>query len=169
VINVIKYDIIEIEKCLKRNGRQFEYPNNINFVKPYDFAINYPIVIHGSKKTDELIEKTLTAFKRIFQIQNNKLNKTIALTIGWEMKDFEVKLSVFGKSSEIVKWMNTSGKIPVEYENFKVWLSNQRKWIYDNYEYSERDFNHLLKIHWCGRPGKWNLEGDLQRSFFRLL
>lgn len=145
VINVIEYDIIEIEKYLKRNGGQFEYPNNINFVKPYDFVTNYPIVIHGSNKTDELIEKTLTAFKTIFQIQNNKLNKTIALTIGWEMKDFEVRLSVFGKSSEIVKWLNTLGKIPVEYENFKVWLSNQRKWIYDNYEYSERDFSHLLK------------------------
>ena len=33
VINVIEYDIIEIEKYLKRNGGQIEYPNNINFVK----------------------------------------------------------------------------------------------------------------------------------------
>jgi hypothetical protein len=61
------------------------------------------------------------------------------------MKDFEVRLSVFGKSSEIVKWINSTGKVPVEYENFKVWLSNQRKWIYDNYNYSESDFSHLLK------------------------
>lgn len=145
VINVIEYDIIEIAKYLKRTGGQIEYPNNINFVKPYDFATNYPIIIHGSNKTEKLIEDTLTAFKTIFQIQNSNLNKTIALTIGWEMKDFEVRLSVFGKSSEIVKWLNTTGKVPVEYESFKVWLSNQRKWIYDNYNYTERDFSHLLK------------------------
>lgn len=145
VINVIEYDIIEIEKYLKRNSGQIEYPNNINFVKPYDFATNYPIIIHGSNKTDKLVEDTLTAFKTIFQIQNSNLNKTIALTIGWEMKDFEVRLSVFGKSSEIVKWLNSTGKVPVEYESFKVWLSNQRKWIYDNYNYSEKDFSHLLK------------------------
>lgn len=145
VINVIEYDIIEIEKYLKRNGGQLEYPNEINFVKPYDFSTNYPIIIHGSNKTDELIEDTLTAFKTIFQIQNNKLNKTIAFTIGWEMKDFEVRISVFGKSSEVVKWLNTKGKIPIEHADFKVWLSKQRKWIYDSYKYSERDFSHLLK------------------------
>lgn len=144
-MNIIEYDIIEIEKYLKRNGGQIEYPDDINFVKPYDFATNYPIIIHGSNKTDELIVTTLTAFKTIFQIQNSRLNKTIAFTIGWEMTDFEVRLSVFGKSSEIVKWLNSIYKIPVEYEDFKVWLSNQRQWIYDNYEYSERDFSHLLK------------------------
>jgi hypothetical protein len=144
-INVIEYDIIEIEKYLKRNGGQIEYPNDINFIKPYDSTTNYPIIIHGSNKTDKLIESTLTAFKTIFQIQNNKLNKTIAFTFGWEMKDFEVRLSVFGKSSEIVKWLNSIDKIPVEYETFKIWLSNQRKWIYDHYNYSERDFSHLLK------------------------
>lgn len=126
-INVIEYDIIEIEKYLKRNGGKIEYPNDINFVKPYDFTTNYPIIIHGSNKTDKLIEITISAFKTIFQIQNNKLNKTIAFTFGWEMKDFEVRLSVFGKSSEIVKWLNSIDKIPVEYETFKVWLSNQRK------------------------------------------
>lgn len=144
-INVVEYDIIEILKYLRRNGGQIEYPNKINFIKPYDFSTNYPTIIHGSNKTDELIQNTLTAFKTIFQIQNRKLNKTIAFTIGWEMKDFEIRLSVFGKSSEIVKWINTAEKIPIDYENFKVWLSNQRKWIYDNYKYSERDFSHLLK------------------------
>lgn len=144
-INVIEYDIIEIEKYLKRNDGQIEYPNNINFVKPYDFATNYPIIIHGSNKTDKLIVETLTAFRTIFQIQNSSLNKTIALTIGWEMEDFEVRLSVFGKSSEIVKWFNSVDKVPVEYEKFRIWLSNQRQWIYDNYKYSERDFSHLLK------------------------
>jgi hypothetical protein len=144
-INVIEYDIIEIEKYLKRNGGQIEYPIKINFVKPYDFSTNYPVIIHGSNKTGKLIDNTLTAFKTIFQIQNNELNKTVAFTIGWAMKDFEVRLSVFGKSSEIVKWLHSSDKIPIEYENFKVWLSNQRKYIYDNYKYSEKDFSHLLK------------------------
>jgi hypothetical protein len=144
-INVIEYDIIEIEKYLKRNDGRLEYPNEISFVKPFDFSTNYPIIIHGSDKTDELIENTLTAFKTIFHIQNEKLNKTIAFTIGWEMKDFEVRLSVFGKSSEIVKWLTTKERIPIDYENFKDWLSAQRKWIYDNYKYSERDFSHLLK------------------------
>ena len=145
VINVVEYDIIEIEKCLIRNGEQLEYPDKINFVKHYDFSTNYPIIVHGSNETDELLQNTLKAFKTIFQIQNSKLNKTIAFTIGWEMKDFEVRLSVFGKSSEIVKWLNTTDKIPIDYENFKVWLSNQRRWIYDNYEYCGRDFSHLLK------------------------
>ena len=145
VVNIIEYDIIEIEKYLKRINGQLEYPNNINFVKPFDFTTNYPTIIHGSNKTEKLIADTLTAFKTIFQIQNSNLNKTIALTIGWEMKEFEVRFSIFGKSSEIVKWLNSIGKVPVEYENFKVWLSDQRKWIYDNYNYSERDFSHLLK------------------------
>lgn len=144
-INVLEYDIIEIVKYLRRNEGQIEYPDNINFVKPYDFSTNYPVIIHGANNTDKLLENTLLAFKTIFEIQNNTLNKTITFTIGWEMKDFEVRLSVFGKSSEIVKWFDAMNNIPVDYENFKIWLAQQRKWIYDNYQYNERDFSNMLK------------------------
>jgi hypothetical protein len=61
------------------------------------------------------------------------------------MESFEIRLSIFGKSSEIVKWLNLNESIPIEYENFKKWLIQQRKWIYDNYDYKEKDFSFLLK------------------------
>lgn len=144
-INVLEYDIIEIEKHLKRNGSKIDYPDEINFIKPFDFYTNYPIILHSSDNTPFLVQKTIEAFKTIFQIQNKTLNKTISFTIGWEMQDFEVRLSVFGKSSEIVKWLNTFDTIPADYLNFRLWLIKQRKWIYDNYDYHEKDFTHLLK------------------------
>lgn len=145
-IKVLEYDILEIEKYLKREGSEFEYPENINFVKPFDYYTNYPIIIHGSSiSKEQSINKTLAAFKTIFQKQNLSLNKTISLTIGWEMKDFEVRLSIYGKSSEIVKWLNLNENIPVEYETFRKWLIEQRDWVNNNYEYIEKDFTHLLK------------------------
>src|SRR5690606_35519261 len=63
VINVLEYDIIEIEKYLKRNGATIEYPTNINFIKPFDFYTNYPIILHRSHETQNSISITLEAFK----------------------------------------------------------------------------------------------------------
>lgn len=145
ILEVLEYDIIEIEKYLKRNGETIEYPNNVKFVKPFDFYTNYPIILHGSNNTSKLLQKTLEAFKTILTIQNQNLNKTISFTIGWEMKEFEVRVSVFGKSSEIVKWLNLNPNIPIEYEKFREWMILQRSWIYENYEYVEKDLTNLLK------------------------
>lgn len=144
-LNILEYDILEIGKYLTRIGEELEYPDKVNFVKPFDFTTNYPIVLHGSKNNKSLIQNTLKAFKTIFEFQNKNLNKTICFTIGWEMEDFETRLSIFGKSSEIVKWLNLNESIPIKYEDFKDWLGQQRKWIYDNYNYLEKDFSHLLK------------------------
>lgn len=145
VLSVLEYDIIEIEKYLKRVGHNLDYPKDIRFVKPFDFYSNYPIILHGSNETDDLLLKTKDAFQTIFTIQNETLNKTISFTLGWEMEKFEVRLSVFGKSSEIVKWLKTISDIPVEYEKFRNWLVQQKSWIYDHYNYSGKDFSHLLK------------------------
>lgn len=37
------------------------------------------------------------------------------------------------------------GEIPVDYCEFKNWLVKQKKWIYNTYGYSDKDFFHLLK------------------------
>lgn len=144
-LNILEYDILEIEKYLIRIGEKLDYPDKVNFVKPFDFTTNYPIILHGSKDSESLIQNTLKAFKTIFELQNKTMNKTICFTIGWEMEGFETRLSVFGKSSEIVKWLNLNENIPIKYEDFKDWLSQQRKWIYDNYNYLGKNFSHLLK------------------------
>lgn len=102
-------------------------------------------MLHGSKNTEQLISTTLDAYRSIFEIQNLKLNKTISFTIAWEMAEFEVRLSVFGKSSEIVKWLKKNQSIPVDYLPFREWLKQQCKWIYDNYEYKQNDFLHLVQ------------------------
>lgn len=96
-----------------------KYPEEVQFVKPFDFYTNYPIVIHGSNNTAQLVTDTLGAHGSIFEIQNKKLNKTISVTTGWEMGDFEVRFSIFGKSSEITKWLNINEQIPIEYSSFK--------------------------------------------------
>lgn len=145
VLNVLEYDITEIEKYLIGIGEKLEYPSEINFVKPFDFLTNYPIILHGSANTERLIHNTLNAFKTIFEIQNLRMNKTISFTIGWEMADFEMRLSIFGKSSEIFKWLTLNENIPTEYISFRKWLIYQREWLYQKYNYNERDFSHLLK------------------------
>lgn len=144
-IDVLEYDVIEICKVLKRQGEELNLPANVNFLKPFDFYTNYPLILHGSNGTSQLLEKTFEAYKLIFELQNKVMNKTIALSVAWEMNDFEVRMSVLGKSSEIVKWLTQMDKIPVDYVEFKKWLVDQKEWIYNNYGYNGQDFFHLLK------------------------
>lgn len=144
-LTTLEYDIIEISKYLNRIGERIDYPEEINFVKPYDLYTNYPIVLHGNNDTENHLNKTLQAFQAVFEKQNKNLNKTISFTIAWEMESFETRLSVFGKCSEIIKWFLAAEPIPAKYEDFRVWTVQQRKWIYETYEYSDRDFSHLLK------------------------
>ena len=144
-ISVAEYDIVEIGKYLNRIGESIDYPSGINFVKPYDLYTNYSTILHGSNETENHLKKTIQAFKAIFEIQNKNLNKTISFTIAWEMENFETRLSIFGKSSEIVKWLNTFEQIPVQYEEFRIWLIAQKKWIGESYQYSDRNFSHLLR------------------------
>ncbi|MTG98814.1 hypothetical protein GJV76_11845 [Myroides sp. BIT-d1] len=143
-IECFEYDILEIAKIIKRNGGNLDYSKNIKFIKPYDFLTNYPIIIHGSNNTSELIKDTFNAFKLVFTEQNKTLNKTISLSIGWEMENFEVRLSVMGKSSEILKWMKSNSEIPTIYIDFKRWALLQQEWIYNNYAYQKKDYLHLL-------------------------
>lgn len=90
-IDVLEYDIIEIYKVLKRLGEKMDLPTNINFLKPFDFYTNYPLILHGSDNTGNLLQKTIEAYKLIFEVQNEVLNKTITLSVAWEMNDFEVR------------------------------------------------------------------------------
>lgn len=145
VLNVFECDIIEIEKYLKRFGGKIEYPDGVDFVKLFDFYSNYPIILHGAENKEENLRLTLEAFRFIFEKKNQSKDRTICFTLGYELEDFEVRLSVFGKSSEIVKWIEINPNIPVNYEEFRVWLIKQKKWIYDNYNYTKKDFSHILK------------------------
>lgn len=145
VMDILEYDIIEIEKYIKRSGGRLAYPDNIRFVKPFDFYTNYPFIIHGSGNTEELVKLTMQAYQSVIEIQNQKLNKTITFTIAWEMEKFEVRLSIFGRSSEIEKWLKHAGDIPVDYPSFRKWLKEQCEWVYSNYEYRKRDFLHLVQ------------------------
>ncbi|WP_241285467.1 hypothetical protein [Chryseobacterium arthrosphaerae] len=143
-LSVVEYDIIEIEKYLKRIGEKLIYSEDISFIKPFDFYTNYPIILHGSINTEKLVQNTLNAFKTIFNIQNQKINKTISFTLGWEMENFETRISVYGKSSEIIKWLELNPKVPIEYEEFRKWMIKQREWIY-TYNYKNKDLASILK------------------------
>jgi hypothetical protein len=139
ILRTLEYDIIEVEKYIRRAGGSLTYPADIEFVKPFDFCTNYPIILHGANNTGQLLTTTLNAFRHIFEIQNRTLNKTVSFTLTWEMPEFEVRLSFFGKSSELMKWLKTHESIPVDYPTFKEWLKEQRQWICDTYEYRNND------------------------------
>lgn len=144
-MDVVEYDVIEIKKALMRIGQDLHIPSDINFIKPYDFYTNYPIILHGKENTASLIEGTLKAFKMVFDSQHKYLNKSISFTLGWEMEGFETRLSFFGKCTELLKWLQINSSLPVVHDDFLKWLEVQRKWIYENYNGNNKDFNHLLK------------------------
>ena len=133
------------QKFTKIQREKIDYPENISFVKPLDFYTNYPIILHGSKDLAHKLKSTLDAFREILGKQNLTLNKTISISLAWEMTNFEVRISIFGKSSQILKWLKINTTIPVSYEDFQKWLIEQKNWIYSQYTYREMDFFHLLR------------------------
>ncbi len=144
-IDVVEYDIIEIKKILERVGETLIIPHEISFLKPYDFYTNFPTILHSVDNTTHLVQKTLEAYKILFSAWNNKIQKTITFSVAWPMGDKEVRLSVYGNLTEVLKWLELNSEIPIDHEDLRIWIEKQSKWISDSYNQSNEDFFELVK------------------------
>ena len=143
--SALEYDILEIKKILLREGEKLNFPDNVVYIKPYDFYTNYPTILHGSENTSELLKKTVQAYKLLFELQAARFDKIISFSLAWPMGDREVRLSVFGNISEIVKWLELNSEIPIERGDLKIWIKQQNKWLSENYEYYESNLFDIVK------------------------
>lgn len=144
---VIEFDTLEIKKALFRLGGELKLPSEYSYIKSYDFYTNYPTILHSTNNLRENLSKTLKAYLLVFESISKEMKRTISLTLAWPHGDKEVRVSIFGNITEIIKWLKQNSEIPLEREEFRSWLDKQNKWLSDNYEYQENkpDLFDLIK------------------------
>jgi len=131
--DVVEFHTLEIQKALKRLGQNLTIPANIKFINPHDNCINFPTILHSKSNLSDKLQKTVTAYLTILHSLADK-NPTIAMTLAWPLEDKEVRLSIFGKSTEIASWLKANLNIPIEYLEFRKWVEKQSVWLGKNYD-----------------------------------
>lgn len=131
--DVMEFNALEIKKALKRIGQQLTIPEHIKFISPYDNCINFPTILHSESNLHDKLQATITAYLNLFECLSDR-NPTITITLAWPLNEKEVRLSVFGTLTEVASWMNTNREIPIDYDNFRVWVEEQSRWLRKHYE-----------------------------------
>lgn len=127
-INVIDFYALEIKKALNRIGEDLTIPQDLKFVSALDNYINFPMILHGTINAHDKLIGTLTAYILLFEGLKN-WNPTISLNLAWPLNEKEVRLSVFGKVSEVNNWLLSNKNIPFEYSEFRKWVEEQNVWL----------------------------------------
>ena len=131
--DVVEFHTLEIKKALKRMGHQLTVPVSVKFISPHDNCINFPTILHCASNLTENLKATMTAYQMILDCMKHQ-NPTIAMTLAWPLEDKEVRLSLFGKSIEIVGWIKANSNIPVDHSVFRTWVEQQSGWLGETYE-----------------------------------
>lgn len=132
----IEFYALEIKKALNRIGEQLTIPDKIKFINVKDDFINFPTILHSTQGLQQKLEATISAYTLLFTKLSQR-DVTIALTLAWPLEDKEVRLSIYGRLTEINKWLLDNKEIPVDYPNFRSWVEKQGDWLRKGYERKE--------------------------------
>ncbi len=144
-IEVVEHHALEIKKILQRNGANISFPDGIAFIKTYDHYVNFPTILHGQNDTQNLLDVSLNAYRTYFSFTASK-SRASSFSLAWIKDDKEVRVSIFGKDSELATWLQQNPVIPIEHDLFRGWLEQQKKWLAKNYPSSNSDLISLLKF-----------------------
>jgi len=132
-LNIAEFEVIEVKKALKRIGEEIHLPNNLTFIKAYDYFINIPTIIHIGQKAHTLMNKTILSLINLFQAMSKRKSYTISFSLAWENDGKEQRIAILGKIEEILKWLTYNNSIPIQRIDFREWLEKQKTWLHDNY------------------------------------
>lgn len=100
---------------------------------PEDYYANIPCIFHSDVNNEKLLNESVQALRNLVDnlIRRSK-REVISATFAWNMEDKEVRLSMLGHVSDLKKWLDSFGTIPVERKSFKNWLDQQANHIKHN-------------------------------------
>ncbi len=131
--HAIEFHALEIKKALTRLGQNLTIPDGMQFISVKDDFINFPTILHSSQNLHQKLQATLDAYKLVFD-QLSQRDVTVSMTLAWPLEEKEVRLSIFGKASQLANWLTDNPKIPVEYAPFRKWIVQQSAWLRTNYQ-----------------------------------
>lgn len=129
---VIENDVIEVKKALARLNGALDFPNQTPFACSEDLYWNIPTISHSlNTNLENNISVTLQALCMIFEgIVSKEQDKVASFTLSWERKDEkQITVSVMGNCSDILSWLQSNKKIPIEKTAFRDWLETQSTFI----------------------------------------
>lgn len=140
---ILESDVLRWKAFLEESGGDVKLSDEFKFVKAYDRYTYFPTVLHGNKDVQQLIEGSMTAFKRLFE-QYDFQKGASSLSLGWPQDDKVVIFSLYGNNSELLKWFSSHASIPVEREGFRVFIEMQKEWL--DYRYYDSDLEKIAMI-----------------------
>jgi len=129
----IEYFTIELKKALSRIGADLVLPDDCLFLIPEDYYSNIPCIFHSDENCQKHLKETINGIKLLLQrlVMTSK-KEVLSISLAWNMDEKEVCMSVMGHVSDLELWFNSYDDIPVEREQFKVWLEKQAVYIKAN-------------------------------------
>lgn len=133
--DVIEDEAIEIKKALNRLGKDLHIEVNTLFGNFKDEYWNIPCIFHSATNPTQDVKITLEALRTIFKKMVEKgFDTIISFTISWNLEDKEVRVSSLGQVENLFNWISNFQYIPIERDNFKIWLDEQRTYLNSTFE-----------------------------------
>ncbi|QKX05405.1 hypothetical protein HN014_10920 [Aquimarina sp. TRL1] len=133
--STLEVDVLEIQKALKRLGKNLHIKEDTLFGNIKDIYWNIPCIFHSDKNPQKDLELTISALKLVFsKMIKRDLDSIISFTLAWNMEDKEVRVSVCGHIELLHHWLSNFDTIPTIRNDFKKWLENQREYLNSNFQ-----------------------------------
>ncbi|WP_138990811.1 hypothetical protein [Larkinella sp. C7] len=128
--SAIEFNIVEIKKLLQKENVDLKIPKSLCLIQSKDAYWNIPLLFHGGKYGSNQAMKTLIAIKEIVNKYIEKgAHKVISFTLGWNLEEKEVRISVAGHVKDIADWMLSCPPFPATRSQVNIWLEHQSKYL----------------------------------------
>lgn len=122
--------VIDLTKCLRRDGLEIEYPNCL-LMECRDGFVNLPLVAHKGHSLSDDVNKTLNGIRHFLDGLNGHGNaQSYSMGLTWNIDDDRsVVISFMGAVPDLQEWLNSFSLIPVDREGIRKWFEIQVKFI----------------------------------------
>ena len=137
--------VIDLAKCLRRDGLEIEYPNCL-LMECRDGFVNLPLVAQKGQSLSDDVNKTLNGIRHFLDGLNGHGNaQSYSMGLTWNIDDDRsVVISFMGAVPDLQEWLNSFSMIPVDRDGIRKWLETQVKFIHSHGKDGESPINSTL-------------------------
>lgn len=129
----IDFAALEVTKAFRKVGAEIDMPANVKVILIEDHFHTVPQIFHSNSDCQKDVDETLEGIRLLInQHVENYDDEIYSFSLGWNMDNRSVSVSIMGHVIDIKCWLNTFGTIPTKHEDFKNWLEQQNVYIHKN-------------------------------------
>ena len=130
----IDFSTIEVAKALWKVGAAINMPPaNVKVVLVEDYFHSIPLIFHSNPECFVDVNDTLNGIRLLIgQHVKNDDDDIYSFSIGWNVDNKSVSLSIMGHVSDIHSWFESFSELPTKHEDFKKWIEQQNNYIHKN-------------------------------------